>query len=66
MIYSFIFTAPLSLADSSWDNVGILLQAPSPDQNKGNKIMLAIDLTRDVADEVLADGGVAALVVYHP
>jgi putative NIF3 family GTP cyclohydrolase 1 type 2 len=58
--------APLSLAETSWDNVGILLQAPSPQFNKGKKIMLAIDLTSDVVDEVLADGQVAVLIVYHP
>lgn len=28
--------------------------------------MLAIDLTEDVADEVLSDGEVAVLIVYHP
>jgi len=54
------------LAETSWDNVGILLQAPAPQLNKGKKIFLAIDLTSDVVEEVLSDGQVAALIVYHP
>lgn len=58
--------APLSLAETSWDNVGVLLQAPLPKLNKGKKIMLAIDLTTDVVEEVLNDGQVAVLIVYHP
>jgi putative NIF3 family GTP cyclohydrolase 1 type 2 len=58
--------APLQLADSSWDNVGVLLQAPYPRLNKGKKIMLAIDLTTDVVEEVLNDGQVTVLIVYHP
>lgn len=56
----------MSLAETSWDNVGILLQAPAPELNRGKKIMLAIDLTTAVCDEVLQDGKVAILVVYHP
>ncbi|UZJ51950.1 hypothetical protein CBS101457_001270 [Exobasidium rhododendri] len=58
--------APLSLAETSWDNVGILLQAPAPELNKGGKIILAVDLTTDVVEEVLGDGGAAVLIVYHP
>lgn len=58
--------APLSLADTSWDNVGILLQAPSPQLNKGKKIMLAIDLTTNVVEEALSDGQVVVLIIYHP
>jgi putative NIF3 family GTP cyclohydrolase 1 type 2 len=58
--------APLPLAETSWDNVGILLQAPAPELNRGKKIFLAIDLTSDVTDEVLSDGHVAALIIYHP
>lgn len=58
--------APLSLADTSWDNVGVLLQAPEPERNSGHKIFLANDLTTAVADEILEDGKVAVAIIYHP
>lgn len=58
--------APLSLADTSWDNVGVLLQAPEPSKNTGRKIFLANDLTTQVADEILGDGRVAVAIIYHP
>ena len=58
--------APLSLADTSWDNVGALLQAPEPSKNTGRKIFLANDLTTQVADEILGDGQVAVAIIYHP
>lgn len=58
--------APLPLADTAWDNVGVLLQAPYPEENKGDKVMLAVDLTTDVVEEILDRGDVSVLVVYHP
>ena len=61
-------SAPLSLAETSWDNVGILLQALMPELNKGKKVMLAIDLTTDVVEEALEqqEDQVAVIIVYHP
>ncbi len=60
--------APLQLADTSFDNVGVLLQAP-PSQPREEKqgIMLAIDLTTAVCDELLASpDNVKVALVYHP
>lgn len=56
--------APLPLADRSWDNVGLLLEAPSP--RKGSGVHLCIDLTTAVCDEALADAEVSAILCYHP
>lgn len=55
--------APLSLADSSWDNVGILVESPAP--NQSNTIMLTIDLTPEVMEECLQNH-VEVIVAYHP
>lgn len=55
--------APLRLADSSWDNVGILVENPRP--NGSNIVMLTIDLTPAVLKECL-DKGVEVIVAYHP
>jgi putative NIF3 family GTP cyclohydrolase 1 type 2 len=58
--------APLSLADTSWDNVGTLLEAPEPRSGKG--VFLAIDLTPAVTDELLSDANstVSVAIIYHP
>ncbi|KAK0536529.1 hypothetical protein OC834_001140 [Tilletia horrida] len=58
--------APLHLADRSWDNVGLLLEAPKPRTSNG--VFLAIDLTVDVATELLSERnqGVSVAVIYHP
>lgn len=53
--------APFSLA-AEWDNVGLL--AGKADWS-ATRLLLAIDLTDDVAREALA-GNFAALVAYHP
>ncbi|EST05992.1 Ngg1p interacting factor 3, NIF3 [Kalmanozyma brasiliensis GHG001] len=63
--------APLSLADTSFDNVGILLQAPPATQaaesDEKQGVMLAIDLTTDVCDEILSSAdNVKVALVYHP
>ncbi|PWY98884.1 NGG1p interacting factor 3 [Testicularia cyperi] len=61
--------APLDLADTSFDNVGILLQAPrSPESiGKDEGVMLAIDLTTEVCDEILASpDNIKVAIVYHP
>ncbi|TKY85943.1 hypothetical protein EX895_004768 [Sporisorium graminicola] len=62
--------APLRLAETSFDNVGLLLQAPPstvPGSNEKQAIMLAIDLTTDVCDEILSSpDNVKVALVYHP
>ena len=55
--------APTKLADS-WDNVGLLAQAPVPRSDGG--VFLAIDLSPAVADELLQRGDCSVAVVYHP
>ncbi|KAG5510072.1 hypothetical protein JKF63_06965 [Porcisia hertigi] len=55
--------APLSLADHSWDNVGVLLESPEP--NKNNALMLTIDLTPEVMEECLQKK-VEVIIAYHP
>ncbi|KAF7731251.1 NGG1 interacting factor [Apophysomyces ossiformis] len=57
--------APLELAETSWDNVGVLVDPPYP-SNKANKVFLTIDLTPQVLDEALSDPKVGAIVAYHP
>lgn len=56
--------APLSLADTSWDNVGLLLQAPVP--RSGNGVFLCIDLTTDVFNEAIQDPNISVILCYHP
>ncbi|KAI9230830.1 MAG: GTP cyclohydrolase 1 type 2/Nif3 [Piptocephalis tieghemiana] len=56
--------APLSLAETSWDNVGTLLEPPKP--RKGNRVLLTIDLSAPVLAEALADEQVSAILAYHP
>ncbi|KAF2739440.1 NIF3 NGG1 interactin-like proteing factor 3-like 1 [Polyplosphaeria fusca] len=57
---------PPALADNSWDNTGLLLEAPfSPSSRRSNTVLLTIDLTRAVADEAIAlDSSI--VVAYHP
>jgi len=66
--------APLTLAETSWDNVGILLEHPNQRISKAsvysaktgsNTVMLAIDLTDKVLDECVSNQ-VSVLVAYHP
>lgn len=56
--------APLRLA-GSWDNVGVLLEAPIPDPS-AHKIFLTIDLTQKVLNEVLQDEEIGVIISYHP
>lgn len=58
--------APLSMADTSWDNVGIQIQAAEPEKNQGNTIVVCEDLRTSVVDECLKRGDVAIIVTYHP
>ncbi|KAJ3189888.1 NGG1 interacting factor [Gaertneriomyces sp. JEL0708] len=57
--------APLSLAETAWDNVGVLVEAPFPRQN-ANRIFLTIDLTTPVLEEALKDPKVGVIMAYHP
>ncbi|KAL8706202.1 MAG: hypothetical protein Q9201_000708 [Fulgogasparrea decipioides] len=45
---------PEALADKSWDNTGLLLEAPfDPIRRQMNSVLLTIDLTKAVADEAI-------------
>lgn len=57
--------APLSLAERSWDNVGVLIEAPLP-RPRASKVLLTIDLTEPVLEEALDDDQVGVIVAYHP
>ncbi|KAN0065357.1 hypothetical protein ACQY0O_001193 [Thecaphora frezii] len=57
--------APLSLADTAWDNVGLLVESPSHPSASG--VMLGIDLTTSVCDEILSSPHrIGVAVIYHP
>ena len=61
---------PDCLADKSFDNTGLLVEAPLlPTHNSRprntNKVLLTIDLTRAVATEAI-DHNVSLVVSYHP
>ncbi|KAH9599864.1 GTP cyclohydrolase 1 type 2/Nif3 [Trypanosoma melophagium] len=55
--------APLTLADHSWDNVGILVE--SPQSNNSGVVVLTVDLTPEVMEECL-NHNVEVVVAYHP
>lgn len=65
VIHSMEKIAPLSLAETSWDNVGVLIEAPYPREN-ASKVFLTIDLTQEVLEEAISDQFVAVIVAYHP
>ncbi|OWY51789.1 NGG1p interacting factor 3 [Alternaria alternata] len=57
---------PRELADNSWDNTGLLLEAPfDPSRRQSNTVLLAIDLTKAVADEAIALNS-SIVIAYHP
>ncbi|KAI2616967.1 NGG1p interacting factor 3 [Hypomontagnella submonticulosa] len=62
---------PEELADSAWDNTGLLLgQAPLPPSSKAGvesrgTVLLTNDLTSAVVDEALKEGA-QMIVCYHP
>ncbi|KAB2575512.1 Protein NIF3-like protein [Lasiodiplodia hormozganensis] len=57
---------PEALADKSWDNTGLLLEAPfDPLRRNKNSVLLAVDLTRAVADEAI-ERNASIVVAYHP
>ncbi|EAW06877.1 Nif3-like dinuclear metal center hexameric protein [Aspergillus clavatus NRRL 1] len=57
---------PESLADKSFDNTGLLLEAPfNPARRQKNSVLLTIDLTKAVADEAIKRKD-SVVVAYHP
>lgn len=57
---------PECLADKSFDNTGLLLEAPFlPQRRNRNSVLLTIDLTRAVADEAIGNKH-SVVVAYHP
>ncbi|CAI6334622.1 unnamed protein product [Periconia digitata] len=57
---------PPTLADNSWDNTGLLLEAPFvPNRPQSNNVLLTIDLTKAVADEAIALNS-SIIIAYHP
>ncbi|KAK4053634.1 hypothetical protein OIO90_003873 [Microbotryomycetes sp. JL221] len=60
---------PLALADTSWDNVGLMIEAPFPrklEQGQKGRVVLCIDLTTQVCDAALADPQTVCVLTYHP
>ena len=57
---------PECLADKSFDNTGLLLEAPFlPQRRNRNAVLLTIDLTKAVADEAIENKH-SVVVAYHP
>jgi len=60
---------PIALADKSWDNTGLLVDASEPSENESNdekvNILLAIDLTQNVCDEAIKHK-TNLIMAYHP
>ncbi|PJF19811.1 Nif3p [Paramicrosporidium saccamoebae] len=56
--------APLSLADRSWDNVGLLLESPTVVDNPC-RVLLTVDLTEPVYNEAV-NKGISIILAYHP
>jgi dinuclear metal center YbgI/SA1388 family protein len=57
---------PQALADNSWDNTGLLLEAPFvASRRQSNTVLLTIDLTKAVADEAIALNS-SIIIAYHP
>ncbi|ODQ67576.1 NGG1p interacting factor 3 [Nadsonia fulvescens var. elongata DSM 6958] len=61
---------PKALADSSWDNTGLLLECPLQDsevnlQTEKLKVLLTIDLTTAVVDEAIKSRA-SLIMAYHP
>ncbi|TVY40213.1 Protein NIF3-like protein [Lachnellula occidentalis] len=56
---------PEKLADSSFDNTGLLLEAPYRPGHLQNSALLTVDLTRAVADEAIARKD-SIIIAYHP
>ncbi|CAI7568524.1 unnamed protein product [Penicillium glandicola] len=57
---------PEALADKSFDNTGLLLEAPfDKTRIQNNSVLLTIDLTTAVADEAIKNRN-SIVVAYHP
>ncbi|KAL2441701.1 hypothetical protein ABEF95_016177 [Exophiala dermatitidis] len=58
---------PEALADKSFDNTGLLVEAPliSSRPRNRNSVLLTVDLTRAVADEAIENNH-SVVVAYHP
>lgn len=57
---------PEALADKSFDNTGLLLEAPFDSlRRQMNSVLLTVDLTRAVADEAIENDH-SIVVAYHP
>lgn len=57
---------PEEWADKSFDNTGLLLEAPMRhDRRQKNAVLLTIDLTQAVADEAIGRQ-VSVVIAYHP
>jgi dinuclear metal center YbgI/SA1388 family protein len=57
---------PEALADKSFDNTGLLLEAPFlPQRRNRNSVLLTIDLTKAVAEEAIENKH-SVVVAYHP
>lgn len=66
MLLAHTHSYPKALADNSWDNTGLLLEAPFvPSRRQSNTVLLTIDLTKAVADEAIALNS-SIVVAYHP
>lgn len=55
--------APLKLADSSWDNVGLLAESPLPLNDR--LILVSNDLSSQVVAEAVAKKA-SMVIAYHP
>ncbi|KAM3083297.1 hypothetical protein ACMFMG_003952 [Clarireedia jacksonii] len=56
---------PEKLADNSFDNTGLLLEAPHRQNHLKNSVLLTIDLTKGVANEAIQRKD-SVIVTYHP
>ncbi|KAI9743349.1 MAG: hypothetical protein M1818_003195 [Claussenomyces sp. TS43310] len=56
---------PEQLADNSFDNTGLLLEAPHRPGHLKNSVLLTVDLTSRVVDEAIARRD-SVIVAYHP
>ncbi|CAJ0757667.1 1091_t:CDS:2 [Entrophospora sp. SA101] len=57
--------APLSLAHTKWDNVGLLVEPQYP-RSSATSVFLTIDLTPIVLEEAIPTPSVGMIVAYHP
>jgi putative NIF3 family GTP cyclohydrolase 1 type 2 len=55
--------APLKLADTSWDNVGLLAESPLPLRSR--LILVVNDLSSQVVQEAVSRKA-AMIIAYHP